>query len=681
MSRTTVHLFKRSIVLIAGTLLLNWLIIELLPAIGHAYPFWPASGVAVALVIADGVGLLPAVWLASFLLNLFLHPATPSLAFVLALGVTLQTTVAASLGRRISGSIPKLRRPKEIISFLLATGPLSCLVGSSVSAIAIKAYQVLIPEQLLSAVFTGWAGNVMGVVVMTPITLMLLPEMSAAWEGRRCKIAIPSILLALLTQIAFSQAITIDQQKALSSIKTTAAETSQALTNNLERYSEIIDSLRRFELSSEYISSQEFHSFTSEVLERYPGLHGLSWNPIVTQEERDSFEQQRRQETNSKDFQITERNKSGSLIRARQRQRYIPVSLIEPKEPNQAALGYDILSNHSRAMAVRAAERTNSLQATSPIELVQEQGSQQGVLILDPTRTDDGTLQGFAVGVLRMGDMLRSTFSRDLPTTNFIQWRLTTGDNQPLATYGRADNIAEDWIVSTSIPYAGAVWQLALEPSEQAIQSRLSHHPQQLLLIFALTAMISQAFLLVVTARDQEESTQAKLSRIQAIHDPLTDLLNRRGFHAALDEAIEESRQNQSHNCLLYLDLDHFKPINDHEGHQAGDAVLIQICNTLTETIRKNDIAGRIGGDEFAIILKDCPAANAQRIGEKLLREIRDLPITFHGNNYRVTASMGLLSLNASDLAHGTIDDIMHRADVACYQAKHSGRDQMVIDI
>ena len=678
--RKSNHLFKRSAVLVAVTLLLDWLIINSLSGSGHAYPFWPAAGVAVGLVIADGARLLPAVWLASFLLNVYLNPSNPSLGVVLALGATLQTAIAAALARRISGSRPKLRHTKEITAFLIATGPLSCLIGASASAIASHAYQVLIPEQLLSSAFTWWAGDVMGVVVMTPITLMLLPEMNEAWEGRRLKIAVPSTLLALLTQIAFSQSVTIEQQKVLSDIKTTAADTSQLLTNNLEKYSEIIDSLRRFELSSQHVSSEEFHSFTNEIFIRYPGLHGLSWNPVITQAERESFEQERRKEDGNTSFQITERNANGTLVRAGERERYLPVSLIEPKAENQAAFGFDILSNPLRTIAVKAAERSKQLQATSPIELVQDKGSQQGVLILDPTHDPTGKLQGFAVGVLRMGDLLSSTFRNETSSSDLIRWTLTTADNKPLATYGAADTIAEDWIITTSIPYAGTLWKLKLEPSEQAVFTKLTKLPQQLLFACVFTVLTNQALFLVITAKDQEQSNNAKISRLQALHDPLTNLLNRRGFQSALEEATEQTRQNKTSNTLLYLDLDHFKPINDLEGHKAGDEVLIRICNTLADTVRKNDLVGRLGGDEFAIILKDCPTPNAHQISDKILSRIRDMPITINGNSYQVTASIGLINLNKADLEHTSTDDILHRADIACYQAKRSGRDQISVD-
>ena len=667
--------------LVAVTLLLDWLIINSLSGSGHAYPFWPAAGVAVGLVIADGARLLPAVWLASFLLNVYLNPSNPSLGVALALGATLQTAIAAALGRRISGSRPKLRHTKEITAFLLATGPLSCLIGASASAIASNAYQVLIPEQLLSSAFTWWAGDVMGVIVMTPITLMMLPEMHEAWEGRRLKIAIPSILLALLTQIAFSQAAAIDKQKVLSDIKKTAADTSQLLTNNLEKYSEIIDSLRRFELSSQHVSSEEFHSFTNEIFVRYPGLHGLSWNPVITQAERENFEQERRKEDGNNSFQITERNTNGTLVRAGERERYLPVSLIEPKAENQAAFGFDILSNPVRSIAVKEAERSKQLQATSPIKLVQESGSQQGILILDPTHDTTGKLQGFAVGVLRMGDLLSSTFSNETSPSGLIRWTLTTADNKPLATYGAADKIAEDWVITRPIPYAGTLWNLKLEPSEQAVFTKLTKLPQQLLFACVLTLLTNQAFFLVITAKDQEQSNNAKVSRLQALHDPLTNLLNRRGFQAALEEATEQSHQNEIPNTLLYLDLDHFKPINDLEGHKAGDEVLIRICKTLSDTIRKNDRIGRLGGDEFAIILRDCPTPNAYEISNKILSKVRNMPITINGNGYQVTASIGFINLNKADLKHASIDDILHRADIACYQAKRSGRDQMVIDI
>ena len=168
----------------------------------------------------------------------------------------------------------------------------------------------------------------------------------------------------------------------------------------------------------------------------------------------------------------------------------------------------------------------------------------------------------------------------------------------------------------------------------------------------------------------QSRAMQRELAH-SATHDDLTGLPNRAAFERALNGAIGAARDGQHQHCLLYIDLDRFKPVNDNAGHAAGDALLKQVAQTIRGSCRSHDVAARIGGDEFAVLLSDCPASVGSRIADKIVRAVAALAFGWAGRTYHIGASVGLTMVTdqpASPLG------FMGEADAACYAAKARGR-------
>lgn len=194
-------------------------------------------------------------------------------------------------------------------------------------------------------------------------------------------------------------------------------------------------------------------------------------------------------------------------------------------------------------------------------------------------------------------------------------------------------------------------------------------HPLQSLLYYIAHGLFVSgpfiAFFLAVTVF--QVRLQRKLSRLSR-KDPLTGLNNRRSFF----DTVERMRANDGRGVLLLIDADHFKAINDTYGHGAGDRCLKSIAHSIARDIRREDVAGRIGGEEFAVYLRATTRGQARIIGERLTR-----PITFHGDDglpLSVTLSVGA----AIGTPGEQIRDIFARADKALYHAKQAGRAQLV---
>lgn len=180
---------------------------------------------------------------------------------------------------------------------------------------------------------------------------------------------------------------------------------------------------------------------------------------------------------------------------------------------------------------------------------------------------------------------------------------------------------------------------------------------------------------LVVVFRDVSETRAlTKQLSYQARHDPLTGLVNRREFESRLQTAIENARGERLKHVVCFLDLDRFKIINDQCGHAAGDELLRQLAATLKQQIRSNDLLARIGGDEFGLLLENCPLGNAVAIADEIRGVIEEFDFVWEGARFQIGVSIGLVVVDdrANDVA-----SITALADAACYTAKHEGRNRI----
>jgi diguanylate cyclase (GGDEF)-like protein/PAS domain S-box-containing protein len=161
--------------------------------------------------------------------------------------------------------------------------------------------------------------------------------------------------------------------------------------------------------------------------------------------------------------------------------------------------------------------------------------------------------------------------------------------------------------------------------------------------------------------------------RLQAQTDHLTGLYNRNGFKQALQASLTRNTRHHKHLALLFIDLDHFKQINDTLGHDAGDVLLQGVAQVLKDSVRANDIVGRLGGDEFTVVLEelDNPEDSAV-IACKILAALRQpFPLNHHGMEILVSASIGIATYPGCGNDPGSL---MQAADVAMYRAKSEGR-------
>lgn len=177
-----------------------------------------------------------------------------------------------------------------------------------------------------------------------------------------------------------------------------------------------------------------------------------------------------------------------------------------------------------------------------------------------------------------------------------------------------------------------------------------------------------------VEAQQKLEAAQRQLEHL-ALTDELTGIANRRHFMSVAHYQFAQAQRYRQPLSLIVIDIDHFKGINDRYGHEAGDRVLQALCQNCAGMIRQSDLFGRIGGEEFAIMLPNTDRRAALALGKRLNALFREIGVDYDTARLAFTASLGIATLDKED---EDFEALLRRADRALYTAKQTGRDRTI---
>jgi diguanylate cyclase (GGDEF)-like protein/PAS domain S-box-containing protein len=234
-----------------------------------------------------------------------------------------------------------------------------------------------------------------------------------------------------------------------------------------------------------------------------------------------------------------------------------------------------------------------------------------------------------------------------------------------------ADFYAQMWkSINTTGSWEGEIWDRRKD--EKLIYRWLN-----------ITAIVSEDGTITHYVSTQTDITARKVAEEAvehlAFYDPLTDLPNRRLLSDRLQQAQASLARTGKEGAVLFIDLDNFKALNDTQGHDVGDLLLVQVAKRLKTCVREGDTVARLGGDEYVVVLEDLSgdpveaATQAKAVGKKILLALNK-PYQLVGHEYRNTPSIGVTLLNDP---HQSIEDMLKQADIAMYQAKKSGRNTL----
>jgi diguanylate cyclase (GGDEF)-like protein len=280
------------------------------------------------------------------------------------------------------------------------------------------------------------------------------------------------------------------------------------------------------------------------------------------------------------------------------------------------------------------------------------------ILFLILTVANVAKLFGFATFVSAVGNLLFSVAAVFTLATAFWSW---WRGNRAAGWFLIAWGLLEGFTITAALRFL------------------LANAEDGALLYVALPlSMVAAAVLIALGVADRLRQQRAALSEAQrhARTDPLTGVLNRRSLLERLDAACLRARVRGLPIAVLFIDLDHFKSVNDSFGHQAGDDCLCAIVEPIHLELRQSDVIGRYGGEEFVVILSSADTAAAKLIAQRILERVADVRVTGFGDPIGVTCSIGVA---ASDTAGVWGEELINLADRAVYAAKRLGRNQVQV--
>ena len=493
---------------------------------GYATTIFPPAGIAIASLLIWGNYLWPGIFFGSLALNILISMMQGTftasvLVFSLsaATGATLQALAGAWLVKYFIDFPSSLTKARDIFLFMLIAGPLSCLINSSTGAVSLLATGIIQVSDLTYSLFTWWLGDTLGVLVTAPLLFIAFSKPRSLWQNRYASVAAPLTLALAIVLALFFWVSKWEVERSHFEFKEIANNTVEKLHSSLSGYVDAVADIERAYASSTHVTWEEFRTFVQYTLMNKPGINGLSWNPVITQAQRQSFEHQL-QAQGFPQFEIKDRDSRGKLITAGNRAEYIVVNYIEPLTKNQRALGFDIASTPSRRQALDQARDTGQPVATSRLTLVQERDQQSGFLLIYPVYSGShNTVQerrqhitAYAVGVFRVGDIVDAVLSgqyKDQIVVGIYDEAAEKNDH----LYGPKDplNFSKTLLqITDSLEIGGRRWSLHFWPSSQYLATHRTWQAWAVLTSGLLFTAMLGAFLLAMTGRSYVLDSEVK---------------------------------------------------------------------------------------------------------------------------------------------------------------------------
>ena len=548
--------------------------------LGYVTAIWPPSGIALAAVLLWGNRVWPGIMLGEVLVSLSLSGdplsvATLSMACSTSLGASIQALVGGMLVRRLAGWPNDLSEPRQIGLMLLYGGLLACLINASIGTFTLWLGGI-IPVSILPRHWTTWwAGDTMGVFVVTPLALVLR-NMNGTSGRRRALVTCFWIGCTFTaTVLGVDYTIRVDRDKQHTRFDQAAGEMAVALQGIMSNHLGALQTVEGFYAGADRRGLAEFTLFSRRLREQVPGLQAIEWAPRIVAAERSAHEMWVRQQGLA-GFVVSEREE-GRMVSARQREEYYPVTFVEPMTGNLAVLGYDQMS-HPDLRDALASARDKGQAAVSPrLRLVQ--GDDGAVLVLplfesgvtpETEAARRNQLRGFVLGVIRLRALTHMAFEgRNLEGINY--WLLDdsqtdkTGSPIVLSTNAegppRLFNMVEQGFFGQTrqlgrtfqLPFGGRQWRLLVSPTSEFLAQAQESVNWVLLFGGLLMTGVVGMFVMVATGREEalrhEIDTHTTLFRRQ--NDSLRLLNNIAAARAAglpdqLQQVLRLAREHLS---------------------------------------------------------------------------------------------------------------------------------------
>ncbi len=479
---------------------------------GFASAIWPAAGIGLAIVLTRSNISLLGIFLGSFLANL---PLTNELsldgaisifpAAIIAAGSTLQMGVTKTLVNAFNlWPIERLQNLR-IFLFLVITGPLCCLIAASVGT-AVQATVTELSWEVLGFIwFTWWIGDSVGVMFFCPLVLILLRLGLDRKLSLDLGLVITSIIMFCLVSLVFDMSKRTHGEK----VQTALADKTYQITSYITRQFELSESqvatLRSFYLSSEKVTRKEFKQFTDDFFSRNYLLRAIEWVPVVNS---DNVNELLGEAFNSGLEDFFFKNIDGSKVNVDNlTQAIYPVFYVNPLEPNKPALGLNLASESMRSETISRAIQSDSVIASEPIDLVQDDEAFPGVLLL--LKVNKGSSQhqkaeGVVISVIQINKMFDKIKS-ELDTSN-LEIKVAQND-QVIYTTGEHESVGALSVTHTFM-FFDKQWRIEVTPKLSFSMEVKDWQSWLVIVTGFLIAILAQGFLLVINGYQKELKLQ-----------------------------------------------------------------------------------------------------------------------------------------------------------------------------
>ena len=557
------------------------------PGESYASALFPPAGIALAAVLVYGHRLLAWVFLAALALNL---PVTELLdgtigaglvsAVGIAAGSALQAFVGARLLRRVIGYPLALERGHDAIRFV-ATAAVTCLISATLATLQLVALKLVPAENAAFVWLTWWLGDTLGAILFAPMLLTLIGEPRELWRSRQRQLGTVLGCGLLLIGTIVRQVGVWEREQALVEFRMLSQHTSDQFLAQLSELEAFVAQFATVMGGANHISQEEFNRMARNAQRRFEvTLQAIEWAPSITISERVAFE--RAQQLKQHGFVITERDKDGTSHPAAARSDYVPVTFVEPLVGNEAALGFDLSSNPLRRAIIESAKTTDETLATPPLELVQEQGAQQRLLLVHWVR-DGANGPGLMLLVLRMGDFMKSLMA---DTEKQLMVRLLDAEAKDGLIYDSFDGPAGARVLERTLFIGQRTYRLQTLPTIAYMASHQSWQSWGLLVGgLAFLGLLTISILLA----------SARTSPVKAlVKDRTTELEAARRDEEKANKLLREAVNSVARGLTIYDENDRLVHFNEaYLQYYETSRDLIVPGATFEEIIRKGAERGQ----------------------------------------------------------------------------------------
>ena len=516
----------------------------------------------------------------------------------------------------------------------------------------------------------------------------------------------------LAGSLAFSAASTYYcgaqvRQEAHSRFETVAIGVANGVNSRIRAYGDVLYALRGLFDSSTEVTRDEFHQFAQALSlgERYPGVTNISFSFRIPHARKLQFERAVRAEKSP----LVKGLPEFAIKPPGERPEYAVLSYLEPMGKNVAAWGLDLNADPLRRSAVDRARDSGQISASSGVTLLRDGNASIASTLLRLAVYRGGGVpgsveerqrlySGIVGSAVRVGEMIDATLSKEVLSRAQLQIYEAGGEGAAkdtllfdsaapgTATAAAAPGEFSGYGVTRRLAVGDREWRLRIVPRKDPVdfldKAGIAAILAALLAISALlfwlmtSVAVSESRGAELAQRNREAALLRERLQEQAMRDKLTGLYNR---HYVEEWFGLELRRAQRHGwsiAAIMLDIDHFKRFNDTFGHEAGDLVLRELASALGRTTRGSDVASRYGGEEFLVLLPECPFDAALRRAERMREEVARLELRYGDRPLGpVTVSLGVAVFPDHTKES---EELLRCADEALYAAKQAGRNRVV---